>query len=355
MEMKRYILPVALAAMVSANAAAQRISAKNEVVDCGNIGYENPVTVRFELRNKGNDMTVTDVRTGCGCVTTEYPRGNVARGDSFYVAATYDARQLGHFEKEVAVYTTSSEQPFYLKMRGVVVAEAVEPVADYKFTIGSLQIDRNNIEFDDVNRGDNPVQIIHFKNSGSKDVTPVVMHLPRYLSATVSPTTVRPGRTGVVTLRLDTEKLRGFGLTQSSVFLGMYPGDKVSVDKEISVSAVLLPGFENMSETQRLEAPVMQLSSVGLDLGEFGDKASKSGVIVIENVGKSMLDIRSMQMFTGGLKVSLNKTKLRPGDTAKLKVTAYKKMLKAAKSKPRVLMITNDPNNPKVVINIDVR
>ena len=216
-------------------------------------------------------------------------------------------------------------------------------------------MDKNDIEFDDVNRGDNPVQRIYFRNAGDKAVTPVVMHLPRYLSANVSPTTVQPGRTGVATITLDTEKLRGFGLTRSSVYLGMFPGDKVSADKEITVSAVLLPGFDNMSETQKLEAPVIQLSSGSLDLGEFGEKASKSGVIQIENVGKSTLDIRSMQMFTDGLKVSLNKTKLRPGDTAKLKITAYKKLLKTARSKPRVLMITNDPDRPKVVVDINVK
>ncbi len=62
-----------------------------------------------------------------------------------------------------------------------------------------------------------------------------------------------------------------------------------------------------------------------------------------------------MQMFTDGLKVSLNKTKLRPGDTAKLKITAYKKLLKTARSKPRVLMITNDPDRPKVVVDINVK
>lgn len=353
--MKRNIILASLALMVSANAAAQRISATNEIIDCGKVGYENPVTVRFELRNKGNDMTVRTVRTSCGCTTVDYPKDNVARGDSFYVSATYDARQLGHFEKDVAVYTTASDQPFYLKMRGVVVAEALDDAADYKFDIGSIKVDKNDIEFDDVNSGDNPVQRIYMKNVGSKPVSPVIMHLPRYLSASVSPTTIQPGRTGVATIKLDTEKLHDFGLTQSSVYLGMYPGDKVSAEKEITVSAVLLPGFDNMSETQRLAAPVIQLSSESLELGEFGDKASLKGTIVIENVGKSTLDIRSMQMFTDGLKVSLNKTKLRPGDTAKLKVTAYKKLIKAARSKPRVLMITNAPERSKVVININVK
>ena len=323
-------------------------------IDCGSVLYEQPVTAKFELRNKGNELIIDTVRTSCGCAIASYPRGSIMKGDNFTVEVTYDARQLGHFEKEVAVYSNASDKPFYLKMKGVVVDKLIDFTGKYDYTIGSVRTDNNNIEFDDVNVGDMPIQKIHIINSGSESVSPVVMHLPDYLTASVSPTTIAPGHTGVATITLNSLKLRDYGLTQSSVYLGMYPGDKVSADKEISVSAVLLPGFRNMSETQKHNAPVIKLSSETLDLGTFGDKDDKSGTIIIENNGKSRLDIRSMQMFTTGLKVKLNKSKLRPGESAKLKITAYKKQLKSARSKPRVLMITNDPKNPKVVINVKV-
>lgn len=335
--------------------SAQRISARHEIIDCGNVLYETPVTVKFELRNKGNDLLIDTVKTSCCCATASYPEGTVAKGDNFTVEVTYDARQMGHFEKEAAIFSNASDKPFYLKMRGVVVDEITDFSGIYDFTIGSVRTDKNNIEFDDVNIGEMPVQKIHIVNNGSKSVSPVVMHLPSYLTASVSPTTIAPGRTGVATITLNSTKLRDLGLTKSSIYLGMYPGDKVSDDKEISVSAVLLPSFRNMSETQKANAPVMRLSSESLDLGEFGDKQDKSGTIIIENQGNSRLDISSMQMFTAGLKVSLNKSKLRPGESAKLKITAYKKHLKNARSKPRVLMITNDPDKSKVVIHVNVK
>jgi hypothetical protein len=56
-------------------------------------------------------------------------------------------------------------------------------------------------------------------------------------------------------------------------------------------------------------------------------------------------------MMTVGLQVSLNKTKLAPGEYAKLKITAVERDLKLVKE-PRVLMITNDPEQPKVVIEV---
>ena len=353
--MNKKLIFTAVLAFAASGVSAQRISAKHEVIDCGNVLYENPVTAKFELRNKGNDLVIDTVRTSCDCVVANYPKGVISKGDNFVVDVTSDARQLGHFHKEAAIYSNASDKPFYLTMRGVVTDQVTDFSGVYDLTLGKVRVDKNNVEFDDVNLGETPVQRIHVINSGTESVSPVVMHLPNYLTATVSPTTIAPGHTGVVTLTLNSNKLRSYGLTQSSVYLGMFPGDKVSDDKEISVSAVLLPEFRNMSETQLANAPVMKLSAETLDLGSFGDKDDKDGTIIIENQGKSRLDISSMQMFTTGLKVSLNKSRIDPGESAKLKITAYKKRLKTARSKPRVLMITNDPNKSKVVIHVKVK
>ena len=351
---KKTILAFVLAA-VSLDMSAQRVSAKQEAIDCGSVLYETPVTAKFELRNKGSELVIDTVRTSCDCVVAKYPEGTIAKGDNFTVEVTFDSRQLGHFYKEAAIYSNASDKPFYLTMKGVVVDHLADYSGVYDYTLGSVRTDKNNIEFDDVNLGETPVEKIHIVNSGSESVTPVVMHLPNYLTASVSPTTIAPGHTGVATITLNSAKLRSYGLTQSSVYLGMFPGDKVSDDKEISVSAVLLPEFRNMSETQRRNAPVMKMSAETLELGSFDDKDEKSGTIMIENQGRSRLVISSMQMFTTGLKVRLNKSRLDPGESAKLKITAYKKQLKNARSRPRVLMITNDPNKSKVVIHVNVK
>lgn len=342
-------------ALAATNAAAQRISAEHEITDCGTVGYDKPVTVKFNLRNKGGELRIDTIITSCGCATANYPRGVISRGDRFSVELTYDARQLGHFEKEAAVYCNASNKPLYLKMYGVVTEDAGEDASNYPFTIGGVLADKNDIEFDDVNRGDMPVQKIHFINKGTKSVSPVIMHLPPYLKASVSPSAVAPGRKGTVTITLNSSKLRDFGLNQSSVYLGMYVGDKIGEDKEITVSAVLLPDFSNMSETRIANSPVISLSEETLELGAFDSKQNKSGTIIITNTGKSMLAIRSLQMFTTGLRVKLNKTKLEPGETAKLKITAYRKQLQNARSKPRVLMITNDPSKAKITINVNIK
>ena len=352
--MVKTALPFCLLTLLPFNVYAQQLSVKNEVIDCGNVIYEQPVTAKFEMQNmSSNPISIKDVKTSCGCTTVEYPKGQIAPGESFVVNATYDSRQMGHFFKDIELYSDASQQPFYLQIRGVVVEEIIDFAGQYPYTIADLNVDRNDVEFDDVNRGDRPVQKINIRNASSKSVSPVVMHLPSYMQAQVSPTTLQPGRQGTISLILDSKKVRDYGLTQTSVFLGMYPGDKVHPDKEISVSTVLLPAFTEMTETQMQYAPKLDLSAEELNIA-FNGKAKKTETIIIENLGRSELDISSLQMFTSGMKVKLNKTKLQSGEQAKLKITVDAKEIKKARSKPRVLMITNDPKRAKVIINVNV-
>ena len=216
--------------------------------------------------------------------------------------------------------------------------------------------DAQEVEFDDVNRGDRPVQRIHIFNPTEEMMEPVVMHLPNYLQATVSPSRVAPHRSAEITFVLDSKKLRDFGLNQTSVYLGERPGDKIAPEKEIVVSAVLLPSFDKLTAEQKEQAPKVELSTTDLNLGSFNGKKKRKGEILVTNQGKSVLDIRSMQMFTMGLQVQLKKSKIQPGETVKMKVTAVATDLKKSRAKhPRILMITNDPENAKVVIRINVK
>ena len=51
--------------------------------------------------------------------------------------------------------------------------------------------------------------------------------------------------------------------------------------------------------------------------------------------------------------MTLGKRTIVPGGTTSLKVTAFADQLAKVRTRPRVLMITNDPKRPKVVITIN--
>lgn len=354
--MKQKFFITALCTLMLGAAHAQDLTSPQPLIDCGQVMFRRPVDVNFTLVNKsGHPLIIKKAYSSCGCSVISYPQKAIPAGDTIKVTATYDAKQMGHFEKRFALYPDNGTAPIELTLRGVVVPEVKNYTGNYPKKIGSLLADNDVIEFDDVNKGERPVQRIHVMNNTTKAVQPVVMHLPGYLEARVSPTEIAPGHTGEITITLKSSFLRDFGLTQTSIYLGMFPGDKVAPEKEIPVSAVLLPDFNKLSDVQLDNAPQLQLSTTKLNLGAFGRKSKLKGEVLLQNIGKSTLNIRSLQMFTTGLQLSLNKTTLAPGEGCKLKITAYAKQLKAAKTQPRLLMITNDPNKPKVIITIQTQ
>ena len=346
-----------LSALLALPASAQKITTQHEVVDCGQVVFRKPVTAEFVLKNDGHKpLVINNVLKSCGCTEVDYPKMGIAAGESFVIKAVYDAKQMGTFTKQVCLYTNADEEPFILSMRGKVVGSVVDFAGSYDEMLGVIKSDAQEVEFDDVNRGDRPVQRIHIFNPTDELLEPVVMHLPPYLHAFVSPSKVAPRHSAEISFVLDSKKLRDLGLNQTSVYLGERPGDRIAPEKEIVVSAVLLPGFENMTPAKKALAPKIEMSATDLNLGGFNGKKKLKGEILITNKGKLELDIRSMQMFTMGLQVNLKKSKIQPGETVKMKVTAVAADLKKSRVRhPRILMITNDPDHAKVVVKINVQ
>lgn len=323
-------------------------------VDLGTLLWQAPKTATFKVVNKGTtDLVITHVRTDCGCTDAEWTRTPISPGGSGTVKATYNAEFLGHFNKGLAVYTNLDEQPTYLSLMGTVSMTQATPTVEYPYQVGDYYLSTDNIEFDDVNRGDAPTYALYIMNSGKKSYRPELMHLPSYLTAEADPTVIHPGRVGRVLLTLDSKKLDDMGLTQTSIYLSRFMGDRVSKETEINVSATLLPDFIETQHSQAL-APVVKLDSTTITLGPLGKKKKASGFLTLSNEGKTPLTINALQVYNPGITVSLGKRRIDPGESEKLKIsiTAHATYFKGRR---RILLITNDPDRSKIVIDVTVK
>ena len=341
---------------ISLTATAQKVSIVSDTVDAGRTGYRVPVTATFELKNNSSrHINIKEVELGCGCTKAEYPRHNIAAGETFTVSLTYDARMLGHFVKQAALYVSHSKEPIWLTMKGHVLREWIDYAKEYPYHFGKLLTDTEVIEFDDVNKGDRPQMEIRVYNNSDDPMSPRLLHLPSYLQADVQPSQLPAWTPGTILLTLNTEQVHDFGLTQTSVYMAQQLGERVSPETEIPVSVVLLPGMSSYLGDNHGMAPRLYLSADSVVLGMVNGKLQKKATITVGNMGQSVLNISSLQLFTSGVTVTLDKQQLKPQETATMKLTIDRDVLLTARSRPRVLMITNDPKRPKVAINIIVK
>lgn len=353
--MKRSLLSILSLLAVTLTVVAQpRISSNKETHNFGQIEWKRPVTVEYAITNTGDKpLVLTNVTTSCACSVADWTKEPIAPGAKGIVKASFDAKALGRFEKTVGIYSNAEPHLVYLKFAGEVVEEVKDFTKTLPYAIGNIRIDQNEIAFPDSYRGETPTLTFNIVNLSDRPYEPVLMHLPPYLKMEKEPNVLLKGKKGTIKLTLDASLLQDYGLTQTSVYLSRFAGDKVSEENEIPVSAILLPDFSRMTAKDSLNAPAMNLSDTNIDLSAQLTKKSKvSHEILIANSGKSPLVISKLQVFNSSVGVSLKKTVIPPDGMAKLKVTIRKRNVGNKKHHLRILMITNDPLRPKVEINI---
>ena len=351
----RWAMTLAFLAVVT-TVGAQRITTSSQVIDCGQVLFRNPVTAHFELTNEGaGNITIKSVETSCGCTSVNYPKGIISENKPFVVSATYDAKLMGHFEKYIDIYTNGASLPFTLTMRGVVVGEIKDYAGLYSYNLGKLKADADRLFFDDMKKGETPSMDIHVMNASGNMITPSFKGMPAYLTAEVSPSSIPPGAAGIIHFTMDANKVGKPGLVQATVHLTSTAAEKISDENAIRMEAILVPSFGEVSERQLAYMPKLRLSEETIELGSFDKKNKKKGSVVIENRGRTDLEINRVQSFTEGLTLELGAPVVHPGESTKLKVVAERKALRGVKEQPRVLLITNDPRSPKVIIDVNVK
>ena len=137
--------------------------------DMGSILWNNPAIARFTIKNSGDKpLAIENIEASCGCTVAKWDKKNIAPDTSSEISVSYNAEMLGHFTKQVAVYTNASKRPTYLTIYGNVVAQLPDYIGEYKRKIGDIKLNTEDIEFDDVNIGDTPVKTIEIFNEGTK-------------------------------------------------------------------------------------------------------------------------------------------------------------------------------------------
>ncbi|MCH5229185.1 MAG: DUF1573 domain-containing protein [Muribaculaceae bacterium] len=127
--MKRIGLAIIIAmlgslCLMAADKSQGKIKFSETVHDFGNIREDGgPVTYEFTFTNEGKQpLTITSARAECGCTRPEYPREEIAPGESGVIKVTYNPLgRPGGFTKVVTVRCSGNPGKVSLKIRGTVI------------------------------------------------------------------------------------------------------------------------------------------------------------------------------------------------------------------------------------------
>lgn len=323
-----------------------------EIIKTGEVRFQYPHTVVFGFTNRGDKpLHIKKVHPSCGCTKASHTPGNIPPGGRGEIVVVYDAAILGTFNKYVEVYTNAGKDPEFLSFQGRVVTELTDYTSDFPIDLGNVRMSTNLMEFEYVKPGELLAAELKVVNTEKTPYRPMLMHLPSYMRAEYEPEDIPAGKSGVIRLILDSKGLPSMGLNQTSIYLARYMGDKIGDSNEIVVSSVLLPPVKEPS-LAGAAVPKARLSSEEVQM-DMSDKKMRTEVL-LSNDGKAPLMVYNLQVFNPAVEVSLSNRKVSPGSTAKMKIRMNRKLIGRFKSRPRILLVTDDPENPVKIVNVTI-
>jgi hypothetical protein len=94
----------------------------SETIDLGKIKQDNPTPAMFEVTNIGKeDLLIEQANPTCGCTISDYTKDKIAPGKSGYIKATYNAKNIGMFEKHLTVKFAGCDDMKSITINGEVV------------------------------------------------------------------------------------------------------------------------------------------------------------------------------------------------------------------------------------------
>ena len=99
------------------------------VHDFGTMEKGGDASCVFTFKNvTKKPVTLTNVKTSCGCTAADWPKEPVAKKKKGTIKVKYDSNRIGKFTKTIKVFIEGNENPIQLEIRGTIVSPNVNDV-----------------------------------------------------------------------------------------------------------------------------------------------------------------------------------------------------------------------------------
>ncbi len=318
--------------------------------DFGNIN-EMGGSVRHEFKfvNTGKaPVKISDIKTTCGCTSTNYTVNEVNPGDTGSVFAVFEPEgKQGPFEKTISILSNGDPSLVDLTIRGVVHATKLKQNDVFRYKYGNLAVPNNVIELNQVKHNSYDSLELAFFNMGNKRIYFYKIESPPNIQVIKSFDNVLPNSEYTLKVRYFPRKPVEFGPVRQEI--KVYTNDDSLPVKIFTFNANIVEDFGNLDKKTLKEAPKFFVKNNTIDFGNVQLFSSPSGEFEIRNKGKKDLEIRRVIKNCTCLIPDLSSRTIKKGETAKLKVV-WSTVNMAGPDSKTIKLITNDPTQPEIIL-----
>lgn len=338
---------------INLSAQSGKIQFENTTFDYGDLREEvGAAHGMFTFKNIGNaDLKIVNVKTSCGCTASEYSKGVIKPGESGYVKATYSTTgRPGPFRKTITVTTNDVDNPnTVLFIKGNVFAKGSSEADKYPIAIGNLKLINNHLAFNETKSNEIKVDSLKIFNNWDHEMSIRFDQVPPFMKVTCKETTLDPQASTYIIVEYNAALKSDFGLVYDQ--FAIITDDIQQPVKTINISANITEDFSKISAKDLKKAPKIVFNSTDYSF----DKVKSGDVVVYKftftNAGKKDLIIRKTKASCGCTAINPELTVIKKGKSSFIEVKFDTRGYGGPQHKT-VTVITNDPNNPIIVLNI---
>ena len=309
----------------------------------------------FTAINEGDTtITVTDIKTSCGCTSALYTKREIAPSEKFEVSVRFDPfNRPGRIDKHIFVTVSDCERPIRLLLEGFVLERERTIDELYPFDLGGgLRLRSTFHAFGYAEHGTSIEERIGYVNTSIEPLIVDIEHTE--VSGLLSidhPTTIPAGATGDITLcyTLPAE-CDIYGTINDILYLIV---DGVRANYPLSTEAIVTDNFSTVDD---ISAPRADISKNIIKFGEINDDNSiLEEVAIVTNIGASPLVVRSIESSSKAVEGIAESYTLQPNESTKIRITLHRESIDIIEGifTARLRIVTNDPIRPMQSIKVN--
>ncbi|MDR2584837.1 MAG: DUF1573 domain-containing protein [Prevotellaceae bacterium] len=298
----------------------------------------------FTFTNKGNKpIVIQTVIASCGCTDPKWEKAPVMPGKSGTIKVTFSNDQGPYpFDKTIAVYTTESDFPFTLRIKGTVFDKRRSITEMYPISYGNLRLQKRQFFLGQIAQGGKKTDSVQVFNMGKSTIEIGFTNVSKGLIISANPTKLKPGAKGTIFFTVDTRAYIDWGRVTYSALPSVVGTEEGSLP--IEITAEVLDNFSLYSREQLNDAPKLYIEDVYQNFGDVKQGTVIQKTFIVTNNGKSPLIIRKASTPNSFTKICFPK-EIAAGKSEKIVVTLDTALL-TGQTSTIVNVVTNVPQRP---------
>ncbi len=304
----------------------------------------------FSIKNTGNaPLIIKNIEPECGCTRTEYTDKPIPPGSVGSIKAVYSpAGRPGGFRKSITVYTNAQKEKFQIFIRGNVAPAKYEFASTFTYQYGFLAINNNTFNFNVLNTKTDSAELLLY-NLSNKVIKILKILTPHNIEISGPEFEFRPNTDIALKIKFRPKNVNEFGDLMQEVKL-ITNDDSLPV-KLLYINSHVKEDFSKLSPKELKAAPKFVIDKMEHDFKEIGHKDNLTTDFTITNKGKTDLIIRKITRSCNCVTIDAETMTIKPKEKAKLKV-GYTSFSVVGQDFRQLKLITNDPNNNEILLNI---